>query len=155
MADRRIDQLTEAEDISDEDIFVIWKENISQTRGIKKGTMGLASKSYVDTQVSSMANSMTPDWGNAVSLTYRSLVGGYICPNNGLFVCSSFIRTNGQTTIYINNIPVAKAGYSLNEDLNGVNCQCLVAKDDVVTVDYSGSSTSYLGTIHFVPFKIN
>ena len=51
MADRRIDQLTEAEDISDEDLFVIWKQNISQTRSIAKGTMNLVSKSYVDDKV--------------------------------------------------------------------------------------------------------
>lgn len=51
MADRRIDQLTEAEDISDEDLFVIWKENIFQTRSIKKGTMNLATKDYVDSKV--------------------------------------------------------------------------------------------------------
>ncbi len=35
MADRRIDQLTEAESIADGDLFVIWKKNISQTRSIK------------------------------------------------------------------------------------------------------------------------
>lgn len=50
MADRRIDQLTEAEDISDDDLFVIWKENISQTRSIKMQTMGLATKEYVRNQ---------------------------------------------------------------------------------------------------------
>lgn len=46
MADRRIDQLTEAESIADEDLFVIWKQNISQTRSIAKGTMN----SYVKNQ---------------------------------------------------------------------------------------------------------
>lgn len=35
MADRRIDQLTRSESIDNDDLFVIWKENISQTRSIK------------------------------------------------------------------------------------------------------------------------
>ena len=35
MADRRIDQLTRSESIDSDDLFVIWKENISQTRSIK------------------------------------------------------------------------------------------------------------------------
>ena len=35
MADRRIDQLTEAESVNNDDLFVIWKNNISQTRSLK------------------------------------------------------------------------------------------------------------------------
>lgn len=35
MADRRIDQLTESAEIADDDLFVIWKQNISQTRSIQ------------------------------------------------------------------------------------------------------------------------
>lgn len=35
MADRRIDQLTESESVNDDDLFVIWKENISQTRSLR------------------------------------------------------------------------------------------------------------------------
>lgn len=35
MADRRIDQLTQSESVNDDDLFVIWKTNISQTRSIK------------------------------------------------------------------------------------------------------------------------
>lgn len=35
MADRRIDQLTESESVNNDDLFVIWKNNISQTRSLK------------------------------------------------------------------------------------------------------------------------
>ena len=35
MADRRIDQLTESESVNDNDLFVIWKDNISQTRSLR------------------------------------------------------------------------------------------------------------------------
>lgn len=35
MADRRIDQLTESAKIEDNDLFVIWKQDISQTRSIQ------------------------------------------------------------------------------------------------------------------------
>lgn len=35
MADRRIDQLTRSESVNDDDLFVIWKKDISQTRALK------------------------------------------------------------------------------------------------------------------------
>ena len=35
MADRRIDQLTQSESVNDDDLFVIWKRDISQTRSLK------------------------------------------------------------------------------------------------------------------------
>lgn len=35
MADRRIDQLTESESVNDDDLFVIWKDDISQTRSLR------------------------------------------------------------------------------------------------------------------------
>lgn len=35
MADRRIDQLTQSESVNDDDLFVIWKKDISQTRALK------------------------------------------------------------------------------------------------------------------------
>lgn len=39
MADRRIDQLTQSESVNDDDLFVIWKRDISQTRSLKMGSI--------------------------------------------------------------------------------------------------------------------
>ena len=87
MADRRIDQLTEAEDISDEDLFVIWKQNISQTRSIAKGTMNLASKSYVD-------ETKVFDWSNKIPVSVQQIFDGYTCPVDGMFYVWGCINTS-------------------------------------------------------------
>ena len=77
MADRRIDQLTEAESIADGDLFVIWKENISKTRSIKMQTMGLATKNYVDSLI-------MLDLNNAIEITKEQLVQGFTPLTYGL-----------------------------------------------------------------------
>lgn len=42
MADQLISQLTESENLQDDDLFVIWKDNIQQTRSIKKKNLGIS-----------------------------------------------------------------------------------------------------------------
>ena len=49
MADRRIDQLTESAEIADDDLFVIWKQNISQTRSIQmRNVFNVGIQSIID-----------------------------------------------------------------------------------------------------------
>lgn len=43
MADSLISQLIESDNLQDDDLFVIWKDNISQTRSIKKKNLGIKS----------------------------------------------------------------------------------------------------------------
>lgn len=75
MADRRIDQLTEAEDISDEDLFVIWKNNISQTRSLRMQSL-----------MQSLTQSLIPV--GAIMPFY-----GSIAPD-GWFICDGTDTTN-------------------------------------------------------------
>ena len=42
MADQLISQLTESENLQDDDLFVIWKGNIQQTRSIRKRNLGIS-----------------------------------------------------------------------------------------------------------------
>lgn len=133
MADRRIDQLTEAEDISDEDLFVIWKQNISQTRSIAKGTMNLATKSYVDNSV--------PDWSNATQLAEIPSTG-YIIPNNGIIIVK--IKTNDIGFVYINDVEVC---FTSTGDAT-FDFVIPVGKGDRLT--YSGLITR---KFNFVPYK--
>ena len=42
MADQLISQLTESENLQDDDLFVIWKDNIQQTRSIRKKNLGIS-----------------------------------------------------------------------------------------------------------------
>ncbi|WP_405289442.1 hypothetical protein [Methanobrevibacter sp.] len=49
MADRRINQLTESAEIADDDLFVIWKQNISQTRSIQmRNVFNVGIQSIID-----------------------------------------------------------------------------------------------------------
>ena len=49
MADKRIDQLSESEEIADDDLFVIWKQNISQTRSIQmRNVFNVGIQSIID-----------------------------------------------------------------------------------------------------------
>ena len=42
MADQLISQLTESENLQDDDLFVVWKDNIQQTRSIRKRNLGIS-----------------------------------------------------------------------------------------------------------------
>lgn len=42
MADQLISQLTESENLQDDDLLVVWKHNIQQTRSIKKKNLGIS-----------------------------------------------------------------------------------------------------------------
>ena len=141
MADRRIDQLTEAEDISDEDLFVIWKENISQTRSIKMRTMGLATKSYVDSRM--------PDYSNAISINLSTLyTTGYTAPSDGIIVGWS-VPTVGVSYATVNDIVISRADQIANFYACFTNVQCLVSADDVFKISNAQESGNY----SFVPFK--
>lgn len=143
MADRRIDQLTEAEDISDEDLFVIWKKNISQTRSIAKGTMNLATKQDV-------IMSRKLDWQNAVEITYAQLNTGYVCPEDGMIVGWGYESSvDGTYKITINDVEVASY-WRATPSYSFMNIQCPVNKDNLV------KSTRVLnnGKVSFVPYEV-
>lgn len=141
MADRRIDQLTEAEDISDEDLFVIWKENISQTRSIKMQTMGLATKSYVDSRM--------PDYSNAISINLSTLhTTGYTAPSDGIIVGWS-VPTVGVSYATVNGIVISRADQISSSYVSFANVQCLVSANDVFKISNAQESGNY----SFVPFK--
>ena len=142
MADRRIDQLTEAENISDEDLFVIWKENISQTRSIKMQTMGLATKSYVDSRI--------PDYSNAISINLSTLhTTGYTAPSDGIIVGWSYPSTNSGSRFSINDVEIARADFVDQQYVAYSNIQCLISANDVFKAD----NAQVNGTYSFVPFK--
>lgn len=142
MADRRIDQLTEAEDISDEDLFVIWKENISQTRSIAKGTMNLATKQDVITL-------RKLDWNNAEEITFTQIQTGYTCPADGMIVGYSYANLTSTSEAYINNIVIARSDRTPTST-SFTNIQCQVNAGDIFTV-----SNVYSPVVHytFVPFN--
>lgn len=141
MADRRIDQLTEAEDISDEDLFIIWKKNISQTRSIKMQTMGLATKSYVDSRM--------PDYSNAISINLSTLyTTGYTAPSDGIIVGWS-VPTAGVSYATVNGIVISRADQIVNSYACFTNVQCLVSANDVFKISNAQESGNY----SFVPFK--
>lgn len=153
MADRRIDQLTEAEDISDDDLFVIWKENISQTRSIAKGTMNLASKSYVD-------ETKVLDWSNVIPISVQQLYNGYTCPVDGMFYM--FVAINASTVnkdqnFTINNINVARiiGIVSATESIRPTQLTLPVSEDDVLKITGTGVAVSSysFNYIYLIPYK--
>lgn len=147
MADRRIDQLTEAEDISDEDLFVIWKENISQTRSIKKGTMNLASKDYVD----NIEKHPHPDWENAVNITAAQLYAGYTAPSDGMLICNLSFKSSS-ATLKINNKVIATAHhYSANDHEVPLYVQTPICNGDISKTNFTANSFGY--SAMFVPWK--
>lgn len=127
MADRRIDQLTEAEDIDDEDLFVIWKRNISQTRSIQMGTMNLALKEYVRNQnilsdwetITLSANSSSP-----TEMPYDGILNimwGIVNVNNG------YIRS-----VVVNSVKTTIFGVSPSSTGTNPTIQITVKKGDLV-----------------------
>lgn len=144
MADKRIDQLTEAEDINDEDLFVIWKENISQTRSIAKGTMNLASKSYVE----SLVASRTPDWSNAVAITSTQLQAGYTAPADGVIVGNG-AGTSAVTLLSVNDVVCAVATYSGGMYVR-MNTFVMVQSNDIIK---TSANLNTVCQINFVPYK--
>ena len=105
--------------------------------------MNLASKDYVDTQVSSMANSMVPDWSNVSSITSIPSAG-YTVPGNGVIIC--IIKPNSGQTIryYANGAQIAFSS------LDGSTLRFVVpvGEGDVITTDGSGTKN-----VQFVPYK--
>ena len=148
MADKRIDQLTEAESIADEDLFVIWKQNISQTRSIAKGTMNLATKSYVDGKI--------PNYSNATSLTISQFP--YTAPTNGVIMMS--VNSSSQATggvgdrkVYVNNVEIA----NIIASVQGVGARPTdlyipLFEDDIVSFSNNNADVN-IRSAHFMPFR--
>lgn len=147
MSDKRIDQLTEAEDISDEDLFVIWKQNISQTRSIAKGTMNLASKDYID----NIEKHPHPDWANAVNITSAQFYAGYTAPSDGMLICNISFDAS-YATLKINDKVIATAHhYSANDHEVPLYVQIPICNGDISKTSAKPNSFGYRAM--FVPWK--
>lgn len=108
------------------------------------------SQAEIDEIATELLEAMQPDWQNAVDLTAAQVYAGYTAPDNGLFICSGVYKGGQQVRVTINDIEIARAGYTTNSDYNATYCNCVVNKGDVVKFSINVANKD---TIAFVPFK--
>ena len=148
MADRRIDQLTEAEDISDEDLFVIWKQNISQTRSIAKGTMNLASKDYVD----NIKKHPHPDWANMSTISNADFNTGWVAPSDGMIILRLQNTSSVSKPLKVNDVEVFNISALGSEgNTRPVITELIVSHGDVVKI--ANATTNLTNNSRFFPWK--
>lgn len=108
------------------------------------------SQSEIDEIATELLEAMQPDWQNAIDLTAAQVYAGYTAPENGLFICSGVYTGGQQVRVTINNIEIARAGYTTSSDYNATYCNCVVNKGDVVKFSINAANKD---SIVFVPFK--
>lgn len=102
------------------------------------------SQSEIDEIATELAESMEPDWQNAVSFTYAQANAGYTVPSDG----QVFIRCsgNGATSVKVNGEEI----FGHNTSANFIcSVSPVVGKGDIVL--YTGPSNTWAGL--FVPTK--
>ena len=93
-----------------------------------------------------------PVWDQAVAVSVASILTGYKAPADGMIV--GILFTNGDTStgvsIKVNGVEIARNKAKDSDRI--LNVQCLVSKDNVITITGDDTTTTS-STIHFVPFE--
>lgn len=95
-----------------------------------------------------------PAWSQAIELSVVDLTAGYKAPADGMIVGLLFTNESTSTgvSIHVNGVEIARNKAKDSDRI--LNVQCLVNKDDVITItgdDAGINKTS--STIRFVPFE--
>ena len=92
-----------------------------------------------------------PAWEQAILLSVEALTGGYEAPADGMIV--GILYTHGNTStgvsVKVNGVEVARNKAKDSDHI--LNVQCLVGKDDVITI--SDEESQINSAIRFVPFE--
>lgn len=129
MADRRIDQLTESAKIEDNDLFVIWKQDISQTRSIQmQNVFNVGIQSIID-RITEWTD-VTTDFSITGTTTGFSLT--YVKYNSALKQLKAKYLLSGSTTT--NN-------FILELIYNGQNPDIAFSNDMFVTMSKRSSGS--------------
>ena len=93
-----------------------------------------------------------PDWTNAVLISVADLTAGYKAPADGMFVGVLFINggTSTVVSVHVNGIELARN--NAKDSGRILDVQCLVGKDDVITIGGADVTATSSG-IRFVPWK--
>lgn len=95
-----------------------------------------------------------PVWNQAVVVSVASLTAGYKAPADGMIVgmVLTYENTSPGLSIRVNGVEIARNKAQDSDHI--LNVQCLVSKDDVITIngDEAGIKKTSL-TIRFVPFE--
>lgn len=128
MADRRIDQLTESAEIADDDLFVIWKQDISQTCSIQtQNVFNVGIQSIID-RITQWTD-ITTDFSITGSTPYTAL--DYVKYNSALKQLKvKCIRSNATSRML------------LNLTYNGENSNITFTKDLVFYGTHIGANDS-------------
>ena len=93
-----------------------------------------------------------PDWDQAVAVSAASFLTGYKAPADGMIV--GLLFTNGNTStgvsIKVNGVEIARNKAKDSDHI--LNVQCLVNKDNVITITGDDTTTTS-SAIRFVPFE--
>ena len=93
-----------------------------------------------------------PAWDQAVTISVASMLTGYKVPADGMIV--GLLFTNGNTStgvsIKVNGVEIARNKAKDSDRI--LNVQCLVNKDNVITITGDDTTTTSSG-IRFVPFE--
>ena len=93
-----------------------------------------------------------PAWDQSVAVSIASLLTGYKAPADGMIV--GILFTNGNTStgvsITVNGVEIARTKAKDSDRI--MNVQCLVSKDNVITI-IGDDTTTTTTTIRFIPFE--
>ena len=93
-----------------------------------------------------------PAWDQSVAVSIASLLTGYKAPADGMIV--GILFTNGNTStgvsIKVNGVEIARTKAKDSDRI--MNVQCLVSKDNVITI-IGDDTTTTTTTIRFIPFE--
>lgn len=141
MADRRIDQLTESAEIADDDLFVIWKQDISQTRSIQmQNVFNVGIQSIID-RITQWTD-ITTDFSITGSTPYTTL--DYVKYNSAL---------KQLKVKCVRNAPTARL--LLNLTYNGENSNITFTNDLVFYGTHIGANNSVIPSGAFGGVIIN
>ena len=93
-----------------------------------------------------------PAWDQSVAVSIASLLTGYKAPADGMIV--GILFTNGNTStgvsITVNGVEIARTKAKDSDRI--MNVQCLVSKDNVITITGDDTTTT-VSNIRFIPFE--
>ena len=93
-----------------------------------------------------------PAWDQAVIVSVASILTGYKVPADGMIVGLLFTNGNTSTGVSINVNGVEIARNKAKDSDRILNVQCLVNKDNVITITGDDTTTTS-SVIRFVPFE--
>lgn len=93
-----------------------------------------------------------PAWDQAVVVSVESILTGYKVPADGMIVGLLFTNGNTSTGVSVNVNGVEIARNKAKDSDRILNVQCLVSKDNVITITGDDTTTTS-AVIRFVPFE--